>query len=717
MGASAATNDLEPLGQLGSGDHIQSDDSLARHGARPEAQSEARSDDFMAKAKALLGEGKTKSGERALKKLISREPQNIEALTILTAISLDRKDLDSARRTLGTALKHSPNTPDLHQLLGRLLTAQGRIDQAIGAFASAISLKPDLATAHRGLAPLLFQQKRYEEAGKSASIANQLIPNHAPTLLLLANIEQANKNFKETLEYLKVAQEADPRSATIARRLGETYAELGETNEAVTWAEKAWKSAPNVSINVLSYALSLDGAKQYKDVIAVLEPLLRKSRLTPREVAFAENLTARAMTHLGRREEALPHARRAIETAADNTTFASTYCRALAGVGRVDDAVAYAKSLRKRLPDNPGSAIVLAYTLRECGQHHLAEDLYLSVMNSPHKRSEAEFGLSMVQLSDGRYEEGFANYEARLEPPVQVIKVKPRLERWDGKPDPEVKLIVLREQGMGDEFQFTRFLPEARSRVGELHYITYSSMVQILSKAYPDVTVSGENISGKRGGNNKWRWQPLMSLPHTLGLKNSGIEVDRPYVFAEPDAIKKMAKKMRSGTFRVGVTWQGNPNSEVERGRSVPLADFAPLANIDGVHLYSLQKNHGLEQMKVVTFPTRLTDFGEEFDSGDGAFIDTAGAMMNLDLIVTSDTSIAHLAGALGRPTWVMLQHQAEWRWGLSGETTPWYPNTRLFRQPAVGDWKSAMADAAAELAKLVPPPTDMTEALTTASV
>ena len=120
-----------------------------------------------------------------------------------------------------------------------------------------------------------------------------------------------------------------------------------------------------------------------------------------------------------------------------------------------------------------------------------------------------------------------------------------------------------------------------------------------------------------------------------------------------------MSRRIKTGRLKVGITWQGSPTSQVERGRSLPLAAFAPFAALDGVHFYSLQKNHGLEQLENVPFRDRITDFGEGFDAGEDAFIDTAGAMMNLDLIITSDTSIAHLAGALGRPCYVILQHQA----------------------------------------------------------
>ncbi|VAW14470.1 hypothetical protein MNBD_ALPHA09-952 [hydrothermal vent metagenome] len=672
--------------------------------ALPHEEEDAAADQ-LAKANSLLASGKIKAAERLLQTIVGNDPANASAQARLAALALDRGTLDIARKALATALRHAPDMPDLHHLLGRLLDAQGRANEAIGAFASAISLKPDHEATHRSLAPLLFRHKRYEEARKSAAIALVLAPDDVSLLLLLADIEHACKQPQAVLPHLTKAIQLDRGNPAVTRRLCETLLDLGKLKEAVIWGNQAWKLDPTAPQAALSYGLALDAIKHYDEVINVLALALSRCQMSKPQTAFAENLIARALTHLGRRDEAVRHARRAIENADNNASYASTYCRALNNVGRLDDAVAFAKDLKKRLPNHPGAAIVLAYALRECGEYRLSEDIYTSVINSPNKRAEAEFGIAMIQLIEGRYEDGFKNYEARLEPPVEVINPKPPLPMWDGNPDPEVRLVVLREQGMGDEFQFCRFLAAARARVGHLNYVTYPSMVRILAPALKDIEVSADSMTGRKSEGHKWRWLPLMSLPHALGLNGAEFAAATPYLAAEPEAVKKMSKQIKTGRFKVGITWQGSPTSQVERGRSLPLAAFAPFAELDGVHFYSLQKNHGLDQLRTVPFADRITDFGESFDAGDNAFIDTAGAMMNLDLIITSDTSIAHLAGALGRPCYVILQHQAEWRWGVEGDRSIWYPSLRLARQTAPGDWKSAIVPAAKAIKDLVPPP------------
>jgi hypothetical protein len=189
---------------------------------------------------------------------------------------------------------------------------------------------------------------------------------------------------------------------------------------------------------------------------------------------------------------------------------------------------------------------------------------------------------------------------------------------------------------------------------------------------------------------------PLMSLPGVFGATLDSIPADVPYLAAEPERVAAWAERIGTEGFRIGIAWQGNPAAPAELGRSAPLAAFAPLAAIPGVRLISLQQQHGLDQLHRLPPGMTVETLGDDFDAGPDAFVDTAAAMMALDLVVTVDTAAGHLAGALGRPCWLALQTIPHWVWGLEGETSPWYPDHRLFRQTARGDWDgvfSRMAD------------------------
>ena len=193
---------------------------------------------------------------------------------------------------------------------------------------------------------------------------------------------------------------------------------------------------------------------------------------------------------------------------------------------------------------------------------------------------------------------------------------------------------------------------------------------------------------------------PLMSLPHVLGATLETIPREVPYLFAEPARVEAWAKRLPAGQIRIGIVWQGKSTADVDIGRSVPLRSFAPLCRIPGLTLISLQKYDGAEQLAHLPPGMNVETLGAEFDAGSDAFVDCAAVMMNLDLVISSDTAAAHLAGALGRPVWIVLKHVPDWRWMMDREDTPWYPTARLFRQARRDDWDEVFERIAGELAR-----------------
>ncbi len=194
----------------------------------------------------------------------------------------------------------------------------------------------------------------------------------------------------------------------------------------------------------------------------------------------------------------------------------------------------------------------------------------------------------------------------------------------------------------------------------------------------------------------------LMSLPHRLNTVLSSIPNKVPYLAAEEELVARWKERIGEHGFKIGIAWQGNPQAPIDQGRSIPLAEFVPLSGLPGVRLISLQKHHGLDQLARLPSDCKIETLGDDFDNGPDAFVDTAAVMESLDLIITSDTSIAHLAGALGRPTWVALKYLPEWRWMLDRDDSPWYPTMRLFRQSERGDWRLVFAAIERELRSLL---------------
>lgn len=194
----------------------------------------------------------------------------------------------------------------------------------------------------------------------------------------------------------------------------------------------------------------------------------------------------------------------------------------------------------------------------------------------------------------------------------------------------------------------------------------------------------------------------LASMPLAFRTDEANCPSSVPYLRAEPERVERWRERLGDHGFKIGICWQGNRNAEVDSGRSFSLRFFEPLAKLPGVRLISLQKHDGVEQLLEVPGGLQIETLGADFDNPPDAFIDTAAVMESLDLIITPDTAIAHLAGALGRPTWVALKQVTDWRWLLDRSDSPWYPTIRLFRQPFPNDWSAVFAAMESQLTALL---------------
>ncbi|MCU0665330.1 MAG: hypothetical protein MUC50_23760, partial [Myxococcota bacterium] len=293
-------------------------------------------------------------------------------------------------------------------------------------------------------------------------------------------------------------------------------------------------------------------------------------------------------------------------------------------------------------------------------------------------------------------EEGWQTYEWRRQiPEIPICRFA--LPQWDGQSHPDKVLLLHAEQGLGDSLQFIRFASFARQRVGRLVFLCHPPLLRLFSR------VPGIDALVPLGEPPPPcdMHLPLLSLPWVLGAVSSELGCRTPYLSPEPALVEAFAMRLSSiPRPRVGICWQGNPSYRDDKNRSIPVRHFLPLLEA-GVELVSVQKNHGLEQLACADPEGRVLNLGPALDLERGAFVDTAAVLANLDLLITSDTAMPHLAGALGVPVWCLLPHVPDWRWGLKGDRTPWYPTMRLFRQTRPGDWDGVFASVRTALASL----------------
>ncbi|MGZ5983257.1 MAG: tetratricopeptide repeat protein, partial [Isosphaeraceae bacterium] len=297
---------------------------------------------------------------------------------------------------------------------------------------------------------------------------------------------------------------------------------------------------------------------------------------------------------------------------------------------------------------------------------------------------------AMVWLQMGDFARGWPECEWRLRGQDLLIHRLPQ-PVWDGSELGGRTILLVAEQGLGDTIQFIRYAPLVARRGGRVVVSCARMLGQILATCpgVDQVIIEGDPLPEFACH------APVMSLPAILGTTLQTIPVEVPYLAADPSLVARWRDALDGiDEFKVGVVWQGNPVHTKDRERSFRLAQLEPVARVPGVRLFSLQKYFGLDQIEAVSDRFHVTGLGHRLDD----FVDTAAVMRNLDLVISADSSPAHLAGALGVPVWMPLPYISDWRWMTDRDDTPWYPTMRLFRQRRFGDWDELFARLAREL-------------------
>ena len=303
---------------------------------------------------------------------------------------------------------------------------------------------------------------------------------------------------------------------------------------------------------------------------------------------------------------------------------------------------------------------------------------------------------AVTLLLQGNFAAGWPEYEWRWKLPEAPPRPWAR-PIWDGALLEGRTILLHPEQGLGDMLQFIRYAPLVKAKGGTVLVAAPAKMAPILNTCAGIDRVLSEDDPPVAFDVRA----ALMSLPGVFRTELDSIPADVPYLSAEAELVSRWREALGPDRrLRVGVNWQGNPKYRDDRLRSIPLDEFAPLAAIKGARLLSLQQGFGSEQLSRVDFA--VEDWGSKLDlDGGRAFCDTAAVIANLDLVITSDTVVAHLAGALGARVWLALSFVPDWRWLLDRADSPWYPTMRLFRQSQPGDWNGVFERIAAELAKI----------------
>jgi uncharacterized protein (TIGR03032 family) len=396
----------------------------------------------------------------------------------------------------------------------------------------------------------------------------------------------------------------------------------------------------------------------------------------------------------GQLPEAIAAFRQSLELDPDNQEARYRLGVALGDVEQYDEARAQLEHVIQAESERAEAYNSLGYVYSRQGQPQQAIAAYEQAIALRPDYAQAHFNLAMTLLQMGDYARGFAEYEWRWRTD-EFIPFRCPHPQWDGRPIPGQTLLIHTEQGGGDAIQFARFLPLAAQRCGALLVAGPRDLLPLLA------TITGIRQlreAGEIGVHEFDRYLSLMSLPRVLGTTHATIPAQVPYLDVEALRRRKGAAIVplgSDGLLKVGLVWRGSPTHRDDRRRSCQLQTWLQFLRTPEVAFYSLQRGAPAQELGALPSDVIVQDLEPLLHD----FGDLAGVMLQLDLVITVDTSAAHVAGALGSPVWTLLSAVPDWRWGLAGETTPWYPTMRLFRQPRSGDWASVAAQVAQALA------------------
>ncbi|MGH8687901.1 MAG: tetratricopeptide repeat protein, partial [Burkholderiales bacterium] len=482
---------------------------------------------------------------------------------------------------------------------------------------------------------------------------------------------------------------ASPAFARAAAMLAAIAADDGLVDDGLRWAEAARVADPRGA----SPAYVKGRLLQQAGRLAESEACYREAVASDPAHARAYNNLGSVLHMQGRLDDALAAYRRALDLDPSLPQANQNYASIVRDAGALERA---AEEYRRAVLANPGDALALndlGNTLRELGRHEESLEVFARALAIDPDLAQAHFSRSFVRLLCGDYAGGWKDYEWRWKIPAFNSPVRRfALPLWDGRPRPRGTILLHAEQGLGDTLQFARYAALVAERCGTVVLESQPELAQLM-RSVPGV---GHVVARGDALPPFDAHAPLTSLPALFGTTLERIPWNGPYVRADPARAAQwdLAADAGNARLKVGLVWAGRPQQWDDRKRSLTLEQLAPLADAESVAFFSLQIGAAALQaasppagMRLLDLTSRIADFS-----------DTAALVSRLDLVITVDTSVAHLAGAMGAPAWVMVAHAPDWRYHLEREDMPWYPTMRLFRQERDGDWAGAIARVAAAL-------------------
>jgi tetratricopeptide (TPR) repeat protein len=512
-------------------------------------------------------------------------------------------------------------------------------------------------------------------------------PNHVASLSNMAMALTAQGQWDLAIAAFRKSLELEPGKAETHLNLGSALAAIGEFDQA----ESCFTQALAIQPDLVQAHANLARALQSQGKWVQSFEQLKKALAHRPEDAGLHNQIGNAMAHLGNMDGAMKAFRNAIALRPDYVEAQANLGGALRVKGELREAIEVLRAATRLDPKHIGAHTNLGSVLRDEGELEEAIACLNRAAAIQPDFAPVRWNLAMALLSKGDFARGWPEFEWRLRIPQFGARAVLSVPKWDGRELNGARIFLFGEQGYGDVIQFVRYLPQVIARGGKV-ILSCQTELRRLVEGLPGVEKWLPPSVAPRGFDVHC---PLMSLAGVFQTNLQTIPAEIPYLKAGAELSRRWKSRVPAdGRLKVGLAWAGRPTHQHDRIRSMPLAAFLPVAKLPNVWLCSLQKGAAAKQAHPPPEGMEIVDWTDEL----GDFADTAALIENLDLVIAVDTAVVHLAGALGKPVWVLLQRVPDWRWMMDRSDTPWYPTMRLFRQADFGDWVTPMKQIAGAL-------------------
>ncbi len=708
---------------------------------------------------------------------LALQPGFPEALSARSAILQRLSQPQDALESFKAILKLRPRDAEALFSVGAVLESLGRMADALAAYEAALQWSPEHCEALTSRGALLERFGRLDEALACFDSIEKIRPGDSSNLFNKGSVLQKLGRHEDALAAYEEAARRGPPDAETELNRGNVLQKLGRLEDALACYDLSLRYRDGYPQALYNKGIALQGLGRPQDALAAydaalaLDPTFYEASCNRGKIlhelghledalaacvyalkirpGFLPALTNRAniLLQLRRTREAIPSCNEVVRRAPEHSQSLGIRDAALHKLGRLGEALAsldeavrldpaapdkwlnrgnvlqelnrhpeavvcYNEALRIK-PHYPEALSGLGVALKEAGQIDAALFYFDEALKLKPGYPDARTNRAGALLLTGRLKAGFEDLESRWDlsnaPPKTLISDLPM---WKGEKLAGQAIVIWDEQGLGDLIQFSRYLLCLRDAGADVTLLCHKNMHRLLRTLSKPV-----RLVEALDPNESFAFQSaLMSLPCGFQTSLEQVPAAIPYLYPEPGLVAKWAARIGTEGFRIGVSWQCDKSIDLQR--SIPLANFAPLAAMEHVRLISLMKGQAATEMETPAAGRfTIENLGSDFDVGPDSFVDCAAAMESLDLVVTSDTAIAHLAGALGRPVFLALNCVPHWRWLMHREDSPWYPSMRLFRQAEKGDWEfvfkriasSIAADVAEKAGQLTGAPRAMT--------